>query len=590
MATPLDSLGIVHETDVLILGAGASGCGAALSASRHGLRVLLADKGKLESCGSLGGGNDHFMAVLNTDAPGDTTETIVDFYCTPTSGYSPSQVRQWVEAMPRMIEVLKSLGIEFLHNADGSFYRTTGFGQPGSWWTHINNGKYIKRRLAGLIRSQGVDVLEYVQCTKILVQDGKAVGAAGFHVLDGTFHIIRAKTVISALGRLNGRVSVNSSLNPFNSAFSPFITGSQIALPYEAGAQIITLDTEQEATLLPKGWGCPGMNGITSSGAKGINALGQRYMGKYHPMMEIGPRYLLIQGTHRELTEGNGPPFVLDLTHIDKDILHHLQYDSMPGDKETWNDYCAQAGIDFSAKPMEVELSELYINGILYLKDNFETRTVKGLFGGSVFNDFSGSICSGYIAGDHAARAAGSAYTERSRTRRGRARTRKNGASSSLWASRTASAKASSKPPSGRSWTTIWATSATRRECPPPLKSSRSSSPWKTRSWRKPTRAFARARGHAPPADVPAHHAGHAGTPGNRAFRLPAHGLSRHGSLAQQIACSGKGCRRPQGFLGRGPASLTRKPARKRLSRAGYGPFPAATGPPKAPAATEPFF
>ena len=251
MATPLDSLGIVHETDVLILGAGASGCGAALSASRHGLRVLLADKGILESCGSLGGGNDHFMAVLNTDAPGDTTETIVDFYCTPTSGYSPSQVRQWVEAMPQMIEVLKSLGIEFLHNAAGSFSSTTGFGQPGYWRSRIHNGKYIKRRLAGLIRSQGVDVLEYVQCTKILVQDGKAIGAAGFHVLDGPFHIIRAKIVISALGRLNGRGSVNSSLNPFNSAFSPFITGSQIALPYEAGAQIITLDTEQEATLHP---------------------------------------------------------------------------------------------------------------------------------------------------------------------------------------------------------------------------------------------------------------------------------------------------------------------------------------------------
>ena len=53
------------------------------------------------------------------------------------------------------------------------------------------------------------------------------------------------------------------------------------------------------------------MNGITSSGAKGINALGPRYMGKYHPLMKIGPRYLLIQGTHRELTEGNGPPFAL---------------------------------------------------------------------------------------------------------------------------------------------------------------------------------------------------------------------------------------------------------------------------------------
>lgn len=396
---------ITHETDVLVLGAGASGCGAALAAAGRGVRVLLADKGKLESCGSLGGGNDHFMAVLNSGAPGDDAATAIDFYCTPMTGYTPAQVRQWLDTMPRMISVLKSLGIEFLHNSDGSFYRTTGFGQPGSWWTHINNGKYIKRRLGGLIRSRGVDILEYFQCTRLLVEDRRVVGAAGFHVLDGSFHVIRARAVVLALGRLAGRVSVNSSLNPFNSAFSPFITGSQIALGYEAGAEIITLDTEQEATLIPKGWGCPGMNGITSSGARGINALGERYMAKYHPMMEVGPRCLLVRGTSQEQSEGNGPPFVLDLTHIDKDILHHLQYDSMPGDKETWNDYCAQAGIDFSAKPMEVELSELYINGIMYLQDNFESRSVRGLFGGSMFHDFSGSICSGYIAGAHAVEA-----------------------------------------------------------------------------------------------------------------------------------------------------------------------------------------
>ena len=396
---------ITHETDVLVLGAGASGCGAALAAAGRGVRVLLADKGKLESCGSLGGGNDHFMAVLNSGAPGDDAATAIDFYCTPMTGYTPAQVRQWLDTMPRMISVLKSLGIEFLHNPDGSFYRTTGFGQPGSWWTHINNGKYIKRRLGGLIRSRGVDILEYFQCTRLLVEDGRVVGAAGFHVLDGSFHVIRARAVVLALGRLAGRVSVNSSLNPFNSAFSPFITGSQIALGYEAGAEIITLDTEQEATLIPKGWGCPGMNGITSSGARGINALGERYMAKYHPMMEVGPRCLLVRGTSQEQSEGNGPPFVLDLTHIDKDSLHHLQYDSMLGDKETWNDYCAQAGIDFSAKPMEVELSELYINGIMYLQDNFESRSVRGLFGGSMFHDFSGSICSGYIAGAHAVEA-----------------------------------------------------------------------------------------------------------------------------------------------------------------------------------------
>ncbi len=391
-----------HETDVLILGAGASGCGAALAASDKNVRVLLADKGKLESCGSVGGGNDHYMAVLNTEEKADRVEDMIKFYCTSTSGYSPSQVEQWVETMPRFIEIFKSLGINFLHNEDGSFYRTTGFGQPGSWWTHINNGKYIKRRLASLIRSKGVDVLEYFFCTKILTKDGRAVGALGFNVIDGSFHSIKAKSIVLALGRTNCRVTSNSTHMPFNTAFSPFITGSQVSLAYDAGAQIITLDSEQEATLIPKGWGCPGMNGITSSGAKAMNAIDERYMNKYHPMLEVGPRSLLIQGTHRELVAGNGPPFDLHLTHIDKDILHHLQYESMPGDKETWIDYCDQAKIDLSTKPMEVELSELYINGILYLNDNFESFSVKGLFSGSIFNDLSGSICSGYISGKHA--------------------------------------------------------------------------------------------------------------------------------------------------------------------------------------------
>jgi succinate dehydrogenase/fumarate reductase flavoprotein subunit len=54
------SINIV-ETDVLVLGAGASGCGAAMPAKRRGIKVLLLDKGKLESAGQLGGGNDHLL-------------------------------------------------------------------------------------------------------------------------------------------------------------------------------------------------------------------------------------------------------------------------------------------------------------------------------------------------------------------------------------------------------------------------------------------------------------------------------------------------------------------------------------------------
>ena len=42
----------VVETDVLVLGGGMGGCGAAINAAEHGARVLIVDKGPLATSGS----------------------------------------------------------------------------------------------------------------------------------------------------------------------------------------------------------------------------------------------------------------------------------------------------------------------------------------------------------------------------------------------------------------------------------------------------------------------------------------------------------------------------------------------------------
>ena len=85
------------ETDVLILGSGASGCGAAMAAKKAGANVLIVDKGKLESSGCLGGGNDHFMAVLNSGSETDTSKALIDFFDTPTTGFTPKK-DNWADA------------------------------------------------------------------------------------------------------------------------------------------------------------------------------------------------------------------------------------------------------------------------------------------------------------------------------------------------------------------------------------------------------------------------------------------------------------------------------------------------------------
>lgn len=298
MSTELHELGKIIETDVLILGSGAAGCSEAIGAREKGARVVLVDKGKVESSGCLGGGNDHFMAVLNSGPETDTEEALINFYKGPTSGYTPKMLSQWARAMPHMLDILQEIGVEFEKNSDGSWLRTVGFGQPGPRFICIKNGQLIKRRLAGKIREIGVDVIDYVMVTKLITQDNRIAGAIGFHVLDGSPYVFRAKSIIMAFGNSANRVTANSTGNPYNAWHSPYNTGSQYVVAYEAGAKLIDLDLKQEATLLPKSFGSAGMNGINSVGAHELNAFGERFMGRYHPMMENGPRHRQINGTH----------------------------------------------------------------------------------------------------------------------------------------------------------------------------------------------------------------------------------------------------------------------------------------------------
>ena len=378
MKSSTHPLGTLIETDVLVIGSGASGCGAALGAREQGLDVVLLDKGKLESSGCIGGGNDHYMAVLNEKgAPFDTADDLVKFYSKPLTGYSPTMiVNGWYNHMYHMLKRLEDRGVQFSKNPDGTYKRTQGFGQPGTWWVHIANGMTIKRVMARIVRDSGVHVLDRIMAMKILTDGGKACGVLGWNVSTGEFVIIRAKTVVSAQGRSSTRGYNNSTHNPYNVWMYPYNTGAGVVLGYDAGAAVTELDTYQRATMEPKGYGCPGMNGINSSGAHEISAIGERFMGKYDPMWENGVRNNQIQGTYQEQLEGNGPPFYMDMRHVDPEVVHELQYILMPGDKATFGDWADCTGTDFQHKLLEVEIGELIFGGRERPVRNHRSRTV----------------------------------------------------------------------------------------------------------------------------------------------------------------------------------------------------------------------
>jgi succinate dehydrogenase/fumarate reductase flavoprotein subunit len=392
------------KTDVLILGTGASGVGAALRAAELKADVLMVGQGRLESSGCLGGGNDHFMAALGTDEPNDTREAFVGFFMKSAFGYREAQLNQWFDAIKPCVKILEEVDTEFLIK-DGKRYRSVGFGQPGAWWLHITNGTTIKRHLARRVRKSGVNILDDFHITRLFERGGHIMGCMGFNVLTREVYAIECKTAICSLGWHPQRLTNNSTGNPYNCWHMPYNTGSYFVLPMQIGASLVNIDISGRATLIPKGWGAPGMNGINNMGGKEINALGERFMFKYDPMGENGMRRNQVMGTWQEQVEGNGPPFYMDMTHFSDEDVHHLQYVLMPADKETYLDYCAARGIEFKKAPLEVEVSEM--TGMLLADDRLET-TVKGLFAGSNFTSFSGAMCCGYVAAFHAANDAAS--------------------------------------------------------------------------------------------------------------------------------------------------------------------------------------
>lgn len=392
---------LTYETDVLVLGSGAAGCGAAVAAHRAGAKVLMVDKGRLESSGNLGGGNDHFMCVLDIDEH-DGFEDLAGYWASPVSGMTRAHVRNMYDSMKPCLHLLEESGLEFKHNPDGSYVRSVGFGQPGAWWIHIEQGYTVKPKLAKYIRRMGIEVLDHIQVLSLLKAGDRIAGCTGWNVLTGDFVTIRCKTAVLCLGFANERVSNNSTHKPFNVWFSPFVTGSQQVLALNAGATVDAMEVSDMATMLPKGWGAPGMNGINNMGGKELNAKGERFMFRYDPMGENGLRVNQVMGTFNELIEGSGPPFVMDMTHFSAEDARHLQYDLMPGDKEPYLDYCAARGIDFTKAPLEVEIGERMLAGFVRCDDKQET-SVRNLYAGSLGGYFAGNMCLGYSAGAFAA-------------------------------------------------------------------------------------------------------------------------------------------------------------------------------------------
>lgn len=400
----------VIDTDVLVLGGGVSGCGAALAASDSGADVLVVDKGSLNACGQTGPGNANFHTTLGL-GEGDTADEYTRFWGTYGEGtINPSIFHRAVSTRTHeMLKRLESIGIEFHKTPDGSYRRTAGLGQPHPWTTTMVNGVYFKRLLAKELRRIGIKPVEHTMVTKLLSseRDNRIIGATGFNIRTGEFLVFRAGAVVICLATTNHRISTTSTNNPFNAIY-PFNTGSGPVMAFDAGARILALE-KARATLIPIGFSAPGMAAFTGMGAYLVNASGERYMFRYDSRGEQAPRKTIVQATFNEFREGRGPCFV-DARHLSPVDLDHMVRERLYVDGNTYPEYFAQKRLDMGKHVMEIELGEIRGGGCLCLNDQLES-SIDGLFGYSP-HVLSHAMCGGYSSALKACR-----YAMKNRTR-----------------------------------------------------------------------------------------------------------------------------------------------------------------------------
>jgi succinate dehydrogenase / fumarate reductase flavoprotein subunit/fumarate reductase flavoprotein subunit len=353
----------VIETDLLILGAGGAGLCAALHATDSGekIKILLVTKSIIGKGGCSRMVQGGYNAVLN---PADSFEK--HFEDTLKGGqFLNNQKLAWelVTGAPvRIKEMETKYGCFFDRNPDGTIHQKPFAGQSFDRTVHKGDltGIEIISRLAEQVFSRNIDYLDEHRAVELLwdKQGTKIVGALILDVDRGEFLIAHARTTLVCTG---GGPTMYK-------LFAPSLDKSAdgIALCYRAGAEMVDMEMVQfhPTGLIVKGSNTSGTlleEGLRGAGAQLFNALGERFMERYAPVVkERATRDVVSRSSFLEIVAGRGTPN--EGVFIDASVMGpEFVEKNFPGMVERCNDY----GFDLAHGRVEVSpTAHFFMGGI----------------------------------------------------------------------------------------------------------------------------------------------------------------------------------------------------------------------------------
>ncbi len=301
---------VQERVDFLVIGAGIAGLRAAIRLAEAG-NVLVVTKEDLAESNTAYAQGGIAVAISGDE---DVALHLEDTIAAGDGLVNREAAEVLVEQGPERVRELLEWGTAF-DREHGELMLTREGAHSRSRILHAKGdatGREIALSLLRHVREiPAIRLMEWVTGIDLLVDEGRVTGAT---LLDGEGGIftVRARAVLLTSGGA-GQV-YSDTTNP------PVATGDGIAMAYRAGAAVSDMEFYQ---FHPTAFSAPGAprfllsEALRGEGAYLVNSAGERFMHRYHPLLELAPRDVVARAITRE---GMNGPVSLDMRHVQKDL------------------------------------------------------------------------------------------------------------------------------------------------------------------------------------------------------------------------------------------------------------------------------